>query len=845
MTQLKKAMLTLCLTFPGLFALAQTAQIAGFVYDGNGKAVEAATVAIPKLNMSTTTGSKGNYQLTGIAAGSWQLRISAVGFDTYTMTIKTGNSSSLTQDISLQTARASALDEVVVTGTLKEVRKSESPVPVTIISSKLFQRNPTSNVLDALYMVNGINPQVNCNMCNTSDIGINGMPGPYSMVLIDGMPIVSSLSAVYGFSGIPNSVIDRVEVVKGPASSLYGSEAIGGVINIITKKANTAPKFFLDYNVSTWGELTGNTGFSTKLNNRVATMFNVDGYYFNTPHDQDHDGYMDKTLQKRLSFFNKWDIKQKFDKTASLSLRYYNENRHGGEVGWNKADREFVDFHEYDNDPDSPGYNAGYVLPNGYTIYNQKYAKGFRVPRFDKAADKQQWLEEVNKANPDAALADNMKYQESIYTSRFEAVGKYELPIKENITIQGSYNQHDQNSAYGTELFMAHQKTLFGQAYWNKKLGSGHDLLSGCSYRYIWFKDNTIASGNGKDPFITQMPGFFIQDLWTLNPKTSLLLGYRFDYDITHSASGDHENPVHSPRIAFKYAPNKKNIFRASAGTGYRVVNIFSEDHRALSGQYEAKFGEELKPEKSLSGTVDYEGRIATENIGLTYDISAYYTHFFNKIYPVRNDVDRTLTYYNVDGDEHARNIGASLDIALNFSFPFRFTTGVSYTRAELFEYERNDNGDKVSNNIVRSPFEFSPKWSGVFTAAYDLIPQLTWDVTGEWRGPMLLPTQGEMKIYDGNGNVAGTVTDPRAPYSPWFCKVHTQLTYKFKNGLQIYAGIKNTFNYVPKNLLVNIADPFNDLSNPDKYGGLKFDTEYNYTPQQGRTGYLGVRFSF
>ncbi|MBX2923204.1 MAG: TonB-dependent receptor [Chitinophagaceae bacterium] len=844
MTQLKKAMLTACLILSGLFALAQTGQITGLVHDENGKAVEAATVTIPRLNMGTTTDGQGKYLLKGIAAGNWQLRISAIGFDTYTLMVKIGDQSSLTQDISLKTSGASSLDEVVVTGTLKEVRKSESPVPVTIISSKLFQRNPTSNVLDALYMVNGINPQVNCNMCNTSDIGINGMPGPYSMVLIDGMPIVSSLSTVYGVSGIPNSIIDRVEVVKGPASSLYGSEAIGGVINIMTKKANTAPKFFLDYNASTWGELTGNTGFSARLSKKVATMFNVDGYYFNTPKDQDQDGYMDKTLQKRLSFFNKWDIKQKFDKTASLSLRYYNEDRHGGELGWNKSDRKFVDFNQYDDNPNSPGYNADYVLPNGYTIYNQKYAKGFRVPRFDNAADKQQWMDEVQQANPGAALADNMKYQESIYTSRFEAVGKYELPIKENITIQGSYNQHDHNSAYGTELFMAHQKTLFGQAFWDKKLGS-HDLLLGGSYRYIWFKDNTIASDNGKDPFITQMPGFFIQDLWTLSHKTTLLLGYRFDYDITHSASGDHENPVHSPRIAFKYAPNEKNTLRASVGTGYRVVNIFSEDHRALSGQYEAKFGEALKPEKSLSGTVDYEGRVATEGIGLTYDVSAYYTHFFNKIYPVRNDVSRTLTYYNVDGDEYARSIGASLDIALNFRFPFRLTAGVSYTQAELFEFERDDDGNKLSNDIVKSDFEFSPKWSGVFTAAYDFIPQLTWNVTGEWRGPMLLPVQGEMETYDGNGNVTGTVTDPRDPYSPWFCKVHTQLTYKFKNGLQLYAGVKNIFDYVPKNLLVNTADPFNDLANPDKYGGLQFDTEYNYTPQQGRTGYLGLRFSF
>jgi len=842
MANLKIILLTGCFILYVLSAIAQTTRISGSVYDEHGNAVDTALILLPEHNREIRTDDKGQFLLEGMDTGDVELSVSAPGFEDYATTITVRNADTLNLHIILK-ASGMALDEVVVTGTLKAMRKSESPVPVTMISSRLFRRSGAFNVLDALYMVNGINPQVNCNICNTSDIGINGMPGPYTMVLIDGMPVVSALSTVYGFSGIPNSIIDRVEIVKGPASSLYGSEAIGGVINIITQKADVAPKFFLDYNASTWGELTGNMGFSKKINKNTATLFNADGYYFNTPQDQDHDGFMDKTLQRRISVFNKWDFKQRFDKTASLSLRYYHEDRHGGELRWGKGDRQFVDYHPYDGDLNSPGYNGDYVLPNGYTIYNRKYAKGFRVPRFDNAADKAAWLNEVKRANPNAALADNMKYQESVYTNRFEAIGKYELPVKEKITIQGSYNRHDHNSAYGTELFMAHQQTLFTQAYWDKKAGN-HNLLLGGAYRYIRFKDNTIASDNGKDPFVTQMPGFFIQDLWTLNAKTSLLLGYRFDYDITHSASGNHENTVHSPRVAVKYAPDDKNTLRVSIGTGYRVVNIFSEDHRALSGQYTARFGEALKPEKSLSGTLNYEGRIATEAIGLTYDVSAYYTHFFNKIYPVRNDINRTLTYFNVDGEEYARNIGASLDIALNFSFPFRFTAGVSYNQAELFEFPRDDNGDKAGNKVAKSPFEFSPKWSGVFTAAYDFIPQLTWDITGDWRGSMLLPTQGTVPTFDGNGNQNGTVTDPRAPYSPWFCKVHTQLTYKLNNGLQIYAGVKNLFNYVPKNLLVNTVDPFNDLANPDKYGGLQFDTEYNYTQQQGITGYLGVRLT-
>ena len=118
------------------------------------------------------------------------------------------------------------VDEVIITGTLKPISKSKSPVPVEIYTKKFFEKNPTSNLLESISMVNGIRSQINCSVCNTGDIHINGLEGPYSLILIDGMPIVSSLSTVYGLSGIPSSMIERIEIVKGPASSVYGTEAM-------------------------------------------------------------------------------------------------------------------------------------------------------------------------------------------------------------------------------------------------------------------------------------------------------------------------------------------------------------------------------------------------------------------------------------------------------------------------------------------------------------------------------------------------------------------------------------------------------------------------------------------
>ncbi len=152
------------------------------------------------------------------------------------------------------------LEEIVISGTLQEVSKSSSSVPIELYTAQFFRSNPAPSLFEGLFQVNGVQPQVNCNVCSAGDIHINGMEGPYTLVLIDGMPIVSGLSTVYGLFGIPQSLIDRVEIVKGPASTLYGSEAVGGLINVITKKSSNAPRFVVDLLQNSWGEFSADIG---------------------------------------------------------------------------------------------------------------------------------------------------------------------------------------------------------------------------------------------------------------------------------------------------------------------------------------------------------------------------------------------------------------------------------------------------------------------------------------------------------------------------------------------------------------------------------------------------------
>ncbi len=159
------------------------------------------------------------------------------------------------------------------------------------------------------------------------------------MVLIDGMPIVSSLSTVYGLSGIPNSLVERIEIVKGPASSLYGSEAVGGLINIITKKPTNAPKLSIDLFATSWKEFNADLGFKINAGKYITALTGINYFKYGNIKDNNNDNFTDVTLQDRISIFQKWNFARKNNRLLSVAARYFNEYRWGGDVRYTKAFR--------------------------------------------------------------------------------------------------------------------------------------------------------------------------------------------------------------------------------------------------------------------------------------------------------------------------------------------------------------------------------------------------------------------------------------------------------------------------------------------------------------------------
>jgi outer membrane receptor for ferrienterochelin and colicins len=707
------------------------------VQDSNGP-LPFATVFLPGLNKGAAADSLGIVTFNGLPAGKMAVEASFVGYFKSLKSVELKNGQTTELQFVLENL---TMEEVVVSGTMREVLRTESPIPVERISSRRFQRNPGPTLMDVVGMISGVQPVVNCNVCNTGDIQINGIEGVYTQVLIDGMPVVSGLGTVYGLSGIPNGLIDRIEVVKGPAGALYGSEAMAGQINIITKDAIHAPAWSLDFFSTSWGELNLDAGTKVQVKEKLSGLFGVNGFLFDQPIDQNADGFTDLAQQKRFSLFNKWQLERKSGKPAMLAGRYVWEDRWGGQTDWTKADR-----------------------------------------------------------------GGDVRYGESIYTRRLELFGLYQLPTTLPIFVQGSFNVHDQDSYYGTTLYLAKQSIGFLQAYLEKDAGK-HHLLAGSALRYTNYNDNTPATATNS---ITLLPGVFIQDEWSFSRKSVLLSGLRLDLHPEHGA-------IWSPRIALRQDLGDRQQLRFNVGSGFRVVNLFTEDHAALSGAREVVIAEALDPERSWSGSLNYRLKVPSERFFLNFDLSAFYSHFFNRILPDYDTDPRKIIYSNLDG--HAVSRGVTLQMEYSDGLPLRLDAGITYMEV----FQQNGAGGRVVQ--IRAP-----KWSGTFSANYTHPgSRIALDLTGNWFGPQRLPV---------------VPNDFRPEFSPWYALINMQLSRTFKGGLEVYGGVKNLLNFIPQHPILRPFDPFDRQVEDTEQNpfGYFFDPSYNFAPLQGIRGYAGFR---
>ena len=569
----------------------------------NNEIVIGANAGIAELQKGAATNAEGFFQIKDIPAGTYTLEVSSVGFKKYSTTVEIQPGEILEMDIELEESTLE-LDQVVVTGTMRKTYVKDSPVKVSVVKSEQLQQGKISaNIMDLIGSVNGLSTQLNCGVCGTNAIRINGVEGPNTAVLIDGMPIMGALASVYGLNGISPSIIDQVEVIKGPQSTLYGTQALGGVVNIITKNPATTPTFSADVYAKSTEEGNVNLAYSPKVGRFEGfvsgNMVRLENYF-----DKNGDSFNDLVNQSRVSLFGKGTLLgENMEQRLNVATKLYTENRTGG----------------------------------------------------------------VQAFSDDLRGSDQI-YGESIYTNRFELMTDFRpAGLNEQLRFNGAVTYHDQDSYYGTDWYDAQQGIIFGQATWDQSMGNHFKLLSGATLRYETYNDNTPATSDGVDR--RWIPGIFSQGELTVGDFT-FLGGLRIDHHSEHGV-------VTAPRLSTKFSPTDLTTFRASAGTGFRVVNVFTEDHAALTGSREVVFNEDLDPEQSKSITASFEQIIPFGTNPMTVSLDGFYTHFSNKIIPDYDQDPNLIVYENLNGFSVTQ--GFSVDLDQNFTtIPFSYNASIT-----------------------------------------------------------------------------------------------------------------------------------------------------------------------
>ena len=733
---------------------AQNETLKGKILDNFNHPIPFAHVEVVNSNVKTACNKNGVFSISNVAF-PLRITISAVGFTTSNQLIKTQKNDFiviLKEDNEL-------LDQIVISGSLDEVVKRESPISVEVYSSKFLKKIPVPSLMEASSQISGLRPQLNCAVCNTGDIHINGMEGAYSMVVMDGMPIVGGLSTVYGIQGIPVSLIQRLEVVKGPASTLYGSEAMAGLINVITKSVSCIPDFSMNLNLSSWNELQADFLFKSIDSKKVKAVTAIDVHHYDNPIDNNDDYFTDLTLKKRYSIYNKFEFIRKDKKPFIVSARYFNEDRWGGQMNWD-----------------------------------------------------------------DSFRGSDSIYGESIVTNRFEVSANYQLPTKEKIFFQSSGSFHDQKSWYGVSAYMAQQHIGFGQFIWHKKWNA-HKAVSGMALRYNYYDDNTQATqlilGNNNtlnQPNKWLLPGLFFQDRIKIDENKMFLGGMRVDYHTQHGF-------IYSPRFNFKLNIDPTFILRLGYGNGFRVVNVFTEEHAAFTGSRELVFLENLDPEKSNNLNFNMVKKFKNKNFRLELESSLFYTRFSNKIIPDYLTNDNQIIYSNLNG--YGISKGASVEMRLFFKSPLRAT--INATFLDVSNYTLVDEFEWVKEQQLFAE-KYSVKWTVSYTHPKSKV---SFDYTANLYGPMKLP------ILEN---------DFRDEYSSPFTIQNIKVSRDFGDKLNGYIGVRNIFNFTPNsNSILRAHDPFdNNIDDPiDNPYGYTFDASYMYASFQGINAFIGAAITF
>lgn len=715
------------------------ANVVGHVIDKTTKEhLPHVTLSIKGTTISTLTDATGHYFFKNLPTGNHKIEVKFIGYRTATLDVQVKEGKTLELNFELDFDDIS-LDEVVVSSNRSETKRRLAPNLVNVISAKTFEMTQSACLAEGLNFQPGVRTEDDCQNCGFAQVRINGLDGHYSQILINSRPVFSALNGVYGLEQIPTNMIERVEVVRGGGSALYGASAIGGTINIITREPLRNSAEFSH----TLMNITGSSSFdnSTTANASVVTDDNKAGLFvygqkrYRQSYDHDGDGYTEVPLMRNQTIgLNSF---LRLSPYSKLSLQYHgiNEYRRGGNL-LDQAPHAANVCEQTEHDIHGGALNYDFYSPNEHHRLNAYFS-----------------------------------FQSTQRKSYYGGIGSGSEEERE--AAEKAYgNTHDLTYVIGAQYVSKFDKLLFMPS----------DLTIGAEYNCDALKDVILGYKRNFNQ-ATHISSAYLQNEWK-NQRWSFLVGGRLD---KHNLI---DHIIFSPRVNLRYNPTDDINLRATYSGGFRAPQAFDEDlHVGIVGgeRLVTVLADDLKEERSHSFSLSADLYRCFGNVQTNLLVEGFYT-ILDDVFAIRhlNDKDSqgniVQERYNAYG---AKVIGLNVEGKAAFTKWFQIQAGITlqssrYDEAIVWNEEVPDQKYK---KMMRSPNTY-----GYFTATFNPMKQMTLSLTGNYTGSMLI------------GHNAGSgVEIPEAVTTPSFMVVNAKLTYDLplasSLSMEISCGIQNMFN--------------------------------------------------
>jgi len=716
---------------------AQTGSISGSI-TAEGETLEYATISIIDSDFGTTTNLKGNYNIEEIPFGSYELTASYIGYESVNEKITlSSDNPNLDLDF-LLTEKQLILDAVVVTGTKTFKRKTNSAIIVNVLNSKALDDVQACNLSEGLKFQPGLRVETDCQTCNYTQLRMNGLAGGYSQILINGRPIFSPLTGLYGMEQLPVNMIDRIEVIRGGGSSIYGSSAIGGTVNVITKipKKNS---YEINYNYQNINGQTNdnqimgnatvisnnkNAGFSFFLNKRNRGMY-----------DHNDDNFSEIPNIENTSLGINAFFLPKENQKLEFSFSNLNEYRYGGEM------------------VDKPAFLAEQSEERTHNVYMG-------------SADYQ-----INFNNDNTSLISYLAWQK---TKRDHYTG---IIPDGGIDLQN----HLENPPYGTSDVNTFNAGIQMNHRVNNFISGTNVLTFGAEYIFDDVYDD-IPAYNYLIDQTTKDLGVFLQSDWEIIPSMTLLTGVRMDY---HNLV---DRPLLSPRASLLYKLKDFTQIRLNYGTGFRAPQSFDTDlHIAFAGGGISRIGlsPDLLPEKSqsVSGSINFDQ--PTEHFVAGFTVEGFYTKLNDAFFLQPIGEDNFGELFEKQNGQGATVKGATIELRVNYDRKIQLETGLTIQTSEFDNPVEYIEGIEGIKEFIRTPNDY-----GFATLTFTPNKKINANINYVYTGKMKVPHFAGAP----NQEVDEIITSPR------FSELSVKFGYtlnleKVDSQMEWYGGVKNIFN--------------------------------------------------